>query len=65
MKKTEYECWKEGKRTFKAPWVIKHYQSITDINQYRLGKKAQDISITLITIISFICGLWMGNILWS
>lgn len=33
-----YERWKKREKINKAPWVIRYYESITDINQYKLSK---------------------------
>lgn len=63
--KTPYENWKEGKRVFKAPYIIEYYRNITDFNQYLANRKMQRWS-TIITIpIIFICGIWMGYLLWG
>jgi len=63
--KTPYENWKEGKRVFKAPYIIEYYRNITDFNQYLQARKIQKISI-LIDIPIFIgCGIWLGYLLWG
>ena len=38
MNETPYEKWKAGKKIFKAPWVIRYYENVTDFNQYKLGR---------------------------
>ena len=65
MKKTDYEYWKNGERVYKLPWTIKHYQNITDINQYHMGKKAYDKNIWITIVICLICGIWIGNMIWG
>lgn len=63
--KTDYEYWKMGERVFKAPWVIDYYKNITDFNQYLKAKKMHDIGTALMMSIGFVCGFWLGNIIWG
>ena len=38
MSLEDYEKWKAGKKVSKAPWVIKHYETVTDIEQFKTGR---------------------------
>ena len=50
---------------FKASWVIKHYESVTDFNQYKLGKIVQQRLILGVGIIAFICGIFFGLLIFG
>lgn len=64
-KKGDYYKWKEGKKVFKAPWVIDHYKSVTDENQYDKARKSETIAILVFGIVCFIFGVWFGFIMYS
>ena len=57
---TDYEKWKAGKKIVKVPWVIKHYESVTDFNQYKFGKVVQTRRLLILSIVCFIFGFWFG-----
>ena len=63
--KTDYEKWKSGKKMFKASWVIKHYESVTDFNQYKLGKIVQQRLTLGVGIIAFIYGIFFGLLIFG
>jgi len=60
MKKTPYEKWMAGEKVFKAPWVIRHYKSITDINQYKLSRIVEGRCLLFIGVFCFCSGLYFG-----
>jgi len=63
--KTPYENWKEGKRVFKAPWIINYYRNITDFNQYLANRKMNKIGTMIMIPLVFGCGIWLGYLLWG
>jgi len=64
-KKTDFEYWQNGEKMLKFPWVIKYYENITDLNQYKYGMVCQKRATTLILIVSFICGMYMMYLLFD
>jgi len=64
-RKTPYENWKEGKRVFKAPYVIEYYKNITDFNQYLKARKMNKIGTAIMIPLVFGCGIWLGYLLWG
>ena len=64
FKKLEsYFKWKAGEKVFKAPWVIKYYESVTDLKQFELGKIVENRLAIIIGVTCFIFGLMFGLIL--
>jgi len=57
---TDYEKWKAGKKIYKAPWVIRHYESITDFNQYKLGKVVVDRIVLFTGVMFLLIGIAIG-----
>ena len=65
MKKTDYEKWKAGElNIYKAPWVIKYYESVTDENQHRLSVIVTQRAMIITCIMFHLLGLLLGAILW-
>ena len=62
---TEYEKWKASENTYKFPWVIKYYKSITDVNQYKLGSVVQEKAVLLMSVVFFCLGVIFGSLLMS
>jgi len=63
MKKGDYYKWKEGKRLFKAPWVYKYYEGVTDENQYNLANKVIKRGIIAVGVLCYVLGIILGSIL--
>ena len=61
----DYERWKKGKKVFKAPWIIKYWQNITDENQYEWAKKVETRAILIIGIFCFILGFLFATIIFT
>jgi len=63
----DYERWKLGKKIFKAPQIIRYWESITDENQYELGQICRKIQVRFIGIacltIGIFLGVWISSIL--
>ena len=57
---TGFERWKAGKKVRKAPWVIQHYESITDVNQYKLGKIVEERFVLIAGIYAFCTGFFIA-----
>jgi len=62
---TGYERWKAGEKIRKAPWVIKHYEGITDLNQYKLGRVVENRLVLVIGIVCFLYGFFFACILFG
>lgn len=60
-----YEKWKQGKKIFKAPWIIEYWKSITDENQHRLANKCEIRFTSIMIVFSFLIGILFGFILWG
>jgi len=63
-KNGDFYKWKEGKRLFKAPWVIEYYKKVTDENQYDYSHMATERAILIIGVFLYILGMSMGILLW-
>ena len=55
-----YKKWKAGERVFKAPWVKRYYENITDLNQFKFSKVVEDRVALIIGTLTFILGLVFG-----
>ena len=62
---TDYEKWKARKKLFKASWVIKYYESITDFNQYKLGKAVTNRSILIMGVFGALVGFGYGYLIFG
>lgn len=63
---TDYERWKNGdKKIRKFPWVIKYYESVTDLNQYKHSEICTKRAMMFIGASFFIFGLYIGFIIWG
>ena len=60
MSLEDYENWKAGKKVSKAPWVIKHYETVTDIEQFKTGKIVESRLALIVGIFCLILGLLIG-----
>jgi len=63
MRKGGYYKWKKDKKIWKAPWVIKYYESVTDENQYDLGHVVNTRLAWITGVLLFLYGLMIGVIL--
>ncbi len=61
--KGDYYKWKEGKKIYKAPWIIKYYENITDENQYNLSRIVYNRAMLVISPLLIILGIWIGLII--
>lgn len=61
----DYERWKECKRIFKAPWVIKYWENITDEKQYELSKIVQKRLLIIMIPVTTFLGVYLGWLLFG
>jgi len=59
----DYERWKEGKKVFKAPWVIEYWKSITDENQYKHSKIVEQRLVLIIGTVCIIFGFVLATVI--
>lgn len=62
MKKTGYERWKASEKINKAPWVLRYYENITDMNQYKHSKIVERRLAFITMVIGFVFGIFIGVI---
>ena len=60
MSLEDYENWKAGKKVSKAPWVIKHYESVTDIEQLKAGKIVESRLALIVGVFCLSIGFLFG-----
>lgn len=62
---SDYYRWKDGKKVYKAPWIKKYWENITDENQYKLGKICEGRLVFIMSLTCFAFGIWFGFLLWG
>ena len=66
MKKGDYYKWKAGKlKTYKLPWVIKHYKVIIDEQQYDTGRIVTDRAILIVGSMLFVAGFILSYLIFG
>lgn len=65
-KKGDYYKWKADKtKPFKAPWVIKHYETITNEKQYDTGRIVTDRAMSIMLVLGVCVGFVFGFLIWG
>jgi hypothetical protein len=59
-KNGDYYKWKAGKEMYKAPWIYKYYESVTDENQYDLSNIVIKRFGYIVGLAMFILGVLLG-----